>query len=151
MRACVRQQGGNTRYLSAVLQCYMHTREASDQHDARICSCGASTCPSCILGQTMIAPKNPDAAVPLAFWRECIDSLGMTFGQQHGVGEFWKLVLARWSSCRTPCARADYNRLRHAVTLPMTLCIDKKPTFVCAPAATYTSDIAEEHMVLLLP
>ena len=46
--------------------------------------------------------------------------------------------------------RADYNRLHHAVTLPMTLSIDKKPTCACVPGGTYTSDIAEEHVVLLL-
>ena len=51
---------------------------------------------------------------------------------------------------RNACTLSDFNRLRRAVALRMFVRIHKRQICACVPAATYTSDVAEEYPVLFV-
>ena len=88
-RAPLAQGGaGNTCYLSASLQCLLHSSVGKLLPQMHRCQCSSDTCPCCLLRETAVASAIPDTIAPLTFWRPMISDLFGAQGRQEDASEF---------------------------------------------------------------
>ena len=82
--------GGNTCYLSASLQCLLHSSVGKLLPQMDRCQCSSETCPCCLLRETAVASAIPDTIAPLTFWRPMISVLFGAQGRQDNASELMR-------------------------------------------------------------
>ena len=144
-------QGGNTCWLSAILQLFFHSRSFAVWEQARTCCCRSVGCFSCHMALTFRETTEPGAKRSLQDWQSIATAIFMARGQQQDAAEFFNLLTAKWAERKNSRCRKDGALFAEPYLLEMFHERKKLHACECKQPGTSVSTRVERMLGMMLP
>ena len=144
-------QGGNTCWLSAILQLFFHSGSFAVWEQARTCCCRSVGCFSCHMALTFRETTEPGAKRSLQDWQSIATAIFMARGQQQDAAEFFNLLTAKWAERKNSRCRKDGALFAEPYLLEMFHERKKLHACECKQPGASVSTRVERMLGMMLP